>query len=52
MSMKKMQRRNLTPLPMPKRSVAVQVPLNDGNLPGENKQLVVYIYIYIYIYIY
>ena len=41
MSMKeKMQRMNLTPLPMPKRSVPVQVPLNDDNLPKEIKQLV------------
>ena len=41
MSMKeKMQRMNLTPLPMPKRSVPVQVPLNDENLPAEIKQLV------------
>ena len=41
MSMKeKMQRMNLTPLPMPKRSVPVQVPLNDENLPKEIKQLV------------
>ena len=40
MSMKeKMQRMNLTPLPMPKRSVPVQVPLNDENLPKEVKQL-------------
>ena len=36
----KMQRMNLTPLPMPKRSVPVQVPLNDDNLPKEIKQLV------------
>ena len=41
MSMKeKMQRMNPTPLPMPKRSVPVQVPLNDDNLPKEIKQLV------------
>ena len=41
MSMKgKMQKMNLTPLPMPKRSVPVQVPLNDDNLPEEIKQLV------------
>ena len=41
MSMKeKMQRMNLNPLPMPKRSVPVQVPLNDDKLPEEVKQLV------------
>ena len=41
MSMKeKMQRMNLTHLPMPKRSVPVQVPLNDDNLSKEIKQLV------------
>ena len=41
MSMKeKLQRMNLTPLPMPKWSVPVQVPLNDDNLPKEIKQLV------------
>ena len=36
----KMQRRNLTPLPMPKRSVPLQVPLIDENLPKEIEQLV------------
>ena len=41
MSMKdKMRRMNLTSLLMPKRSVPVQVPLNDENLPKEIKQLV------------
>ena len=41
MSMKeKMQRMNLTPLPMPKRSVPVQVPLNDESLPDDFKQVV------------
>ena len=41
MSMKeKMQRMNTTPFPMPKRSVPVQVPLNDENLPKEIKHLV------------
>ena len=41
MSMKeKMQRMSLTPLPMPKRSVPVQLPLNDENPPAEIKQLV------------
>ena len=41
MSMKeKMQRMNLTPLPMPKRSVPVQVPLNDESLPDDIKQVV------------
>ena len=40
MSMKEqMQRMNLTSLPMPKRSVLVQVPLNDENLPKEIEQL-------------
>ena len=38
MSMKeKIKRMNLTP--MPKRSVPVQVPLNNENLPKEVKQL-------------
>ena len=41
MSMKeKMQRMNLTPLPMPKRSVPVQVPLSDESLPDDIKQVV------------
>ena len=41
MSMKeKMQNMNLTPLPMPKRSVPVQVPLNDDKLLKKIKQLV------------
>ena len=41
MSMKeKMQRMNLTPLPMPKRSVPVQVPLNNESLPDDIKQVV------------
>ena len=41
MSMKeKMQRTNLTPLPMLKRSVPAQVPLNDESLLEEIKQLV------------
>ena len=35
----KMQRMNLTPLPTPKRSVPVQVPLNNENVPKEIKQL-------------
>ena len=35
-----MQRINLTPLPMPKQSVPVQVPLNDENLPAKMEQLV------------
>ena len=36
----KMQKINLNPLPMPKQSVPVQVPLNDENLTAENRQLV------------
>ena len=42
---KKTQRMNLTPLPMPKRSVPVQVPLNDKNVPVEIKQLVEQVYV-------
>ena len=41
MSMKEiLQRRNLTPLPMLKRSVSAQVPLNDESLLENIKQLV------------
>ena len=36
----KMQRMIITTLPMPKRSVPVQVPLNDENIPKDIKQLV------------
>ena len=38
--MKKLQRKNLTFFLMHKRSVQVQVPLNDGSLPEDIKQLV------------
>ena len=41
MSMKeKKQRINLAPLPMPKRSVPMQITLNDENLPDEYEHLV------------